>query len=989
MKRKYFSALLMGALTIASVSTFTSCKDYDDDIDNLQSQIDKAGLQSDIDALKTQLQDAASTASAAKTTAESALAKANDAAVKADVEKAIKAVEAVANKAATDVTTAIDNAANAQTVADGAQKAADAAAKAAKDAQDKADKAVKDAAAAATTANAAAKQEDFVKALERIGNLETSRVTADQLETKLDQLKEELLGADGDKETIGSLTAKVNAYKGAVDELYSAVTSVELVETYSGVNGLTCNWNGAAGGMTPLPLTVDMLHGLISDDSKFGDENGNDAKPVVEYVKGKDIDVKDDASIVVRVNPVNADLTKGAKIILLNSKGESLEDIVKVGNPSKFDKLITTRAAATVNTGLWKLPISVSEGVSEEDFKKAVTVKDENGNEKAILYAVAINNTVDSKAEAAADRYVVSTYDVKPTYNKFTPSNNFTFKVGGKNVEEIHNRWDGYRISGEDSNFSSDKNPELAWANDAAAEPVLEGEKKNVENANWNSNRPDVRYYNSLLQVEVGKPFSITDLKTSDNKAADYYYVVLDKDNAIESAPSELNAWNSYVIDGLNKVVPASENLALTIKTEAANHDIIGFRVYAVNKDGKLLDPDGKAFYVVVGENYTSGIVGNLDPVNKITEKKDFSPVKDVNYGPWELVADNNACPLAEKPVFTAVYYDKDGNETTDIHEATKIAFKVDNPALIADGATVSLKSTLRKSTNYNSYEVGTVTATYTKVLPKAFPADITFRPAQETGVGTGYFIAYMKPENGYTVTTKSTKGSVDLHNVFYNLDNNVSFEIADAAKDADGKLTSVKADKNNNFVATVVAKDFINSTTKHAVTAKYNYGEISLVKNDKTGNWEKKAHTVDYGKSLSVTFACWHSASSYSWTKQPSLQWKADPIAIETDIKDIAVKNTYNNDFFGGTFEQLLTNKYLEVKAGSAHLTYEGQVDPYFTVEVNAVTGKFIFNQSGVQIENAPTVDHTENLEFVVVDAYGHEVPQSFKVTIKRPASK
>ncbi len=40
MKRTYFSALLMGALTIASVSTFTSCKDYDDDISNLQQQID-------------------------------------------------------------------------------------------------------------------------------------------------------------------------------------------------------------------------------------------------------------------------------------------------------------------------------------------------------------------------------------------------------------------------------------------------------------------------------------------------------------------------------------------------------------------------------------------------------------------------------------------------------------------------------------------------------------------------------------------------------------------------------------------------------------------------------------------------------------------------------------------------------------------------------------------------------------------------------------
>lgn len=895
-------------------------------------------MQSDIDALKTQLQDAASTASAAKTTAESALAKANDAAVKADVEKAIQKVEVTANKAATDVATAISNAANAQTTADGAQKAADAAAKAAKDAQKQADQAVKDAAAAATTANAAAKQADFEKALERIGNLETSRVTAGKLDEKLTQLKEELLGADGDKETIGSLTVKVNAYKGAVEELYSAVTSVELVETYSGVNGFTSNWN-TTNGITP--LTVEMLHGLISDDSKFGDENGNDAKPIVEYVKGKDIDVKDDASIVVRVNPVNADLTKGAKIILLNSKGESLEDIVKVGTPSKFDKLITTRAAATVKTGLWKLPLSVAEGVSEEDFKKAVTVKDENGNEKAILYAVAINNTVDSKAEAAADRYVVSTYDVKPTYNKFVPSNDFTFKVGGKDVSEIHNRWTG------------------------------------------------VRYWNSLLQVEVGKPFSITDLKTSDNTAADYYYVVLDKDNAIESGVSELNAWKNYEIDNLNKVVPASENLTLTIQTEAANHDIIGFRVYAVNKDGKLLDPDGKAFYVVVGENYTSGIVGNLDAVNKITEKKDFSPVDGVSYGPWELVADNNACPLSEKPVFAAVYYNKDGNETTNMSEVTKIAFKVNNPALIADGATVSLKSTLRKYTDNNFYEVGTVTATYTKVLPKAFPADITFRPAQETGKGTGYFIAYMTPENGYTVTNKSVYGSVDLNNVFYNLDDNVSFEIADAAKDANDKLTSVRADKANNFVAKVAAKDFINSTTKHAVTAKYNYGEISLVKNNKTGQWEKKPCSVDYGKSLSVTFACWHSASSYSWKEQPALQWKATANVIKTDIKNIAVKNTYNNDFFGGTFAQLLTNKYLEVKAGSAHLTYEGQVDPYFTVEVDATNGQFIFTQTGIQAENAPTVDHTENLEFVVVDAYGHEVPQSFKVTIKRPASK
>ena len=55
MKRKYFSALLMGALTIASVSTFTSCKDYDDDINNLQSQID--ALSKTLSELQTKIND--------------------------------------------------------------------------------------------------------------------------------------------------------------------------------------------------------------------------------------------------------------------------------------------------------------------------------------------------------------------------------------------------------------------------------------------------------------------------------------------------------------------------------------------------------------------------------------------------------------------------------------------------------------------------------------------------------------------------------------------------------------------------------------------------------------------------------------------------------------------------------------------------------------------------------------------------------------------
>ena len=57
MRKKYLSALLFGALLFASAGTFTSCKDYDADINNLQTQITAnadaiKALQSKVDAGK-------------------------------------------------------------------------------------------------------------------------------------------------------------------------------------------------------------------------------------------------------------------------------------------------------------------------------------------------------------------------------------------------------------------------------------------------------------------------------------------------------------------------------------------------------------------------------------------------------------------------------------------------------------------------------------------------------------------------------------------------------------------------------------------------------------------------------------------------------------------------------------------------------------------------------------------------------------------------
>ena len=40
MNKKFLSAILFGALMVTSTGTFVSCKDYDEDIEGLQTQID-------------------------------------------------------------------------------------------------------------------------------------------------------------------------------------------------------------------------------------------------------------------------------------------------------------------------------------------------------------------------------------------------------------------------------------------------------------------------------------------------------------------------------------------------------------------------------------------------------------------------------------------------------------------------------------------------------------------------------------------------------------------------------------------------------------------------------------------------------------------------------------------------------------------------------------------------------------------------------------
>ncbi|TGY67193.1 hypothetical protein [Phocaeicola sartorii] len=174
MNKKFLSAILFGALMVTSTGTFVSCKDYDDDIDNLQEQINKLATKEDMTSQIATLQAALTAAqtdiTAAKSSAEQALAKANNIAETAnDAEKA-------AAKAAADAAQAALDAANAK-------------AEAIKAAQDEVAKVKAELEASIDTKFNEAKTEfaktitDLTEKVEKLTNLSTGMITSLDLQS--------------------------------------------------------------------------------------------------------------------------------------------------------------------------------------------------------------------------------------------------------------------------------------------------------------------------------------------------------------------------------------------------------------------------------------------------------------------------------------------------------------------------------------------------------------------------------------------------------------------------------------------------------------------------------------------------------------------------------------------------------------------------------------------------------------------------------------
>ena len=1090
MKRKYLSALLMGTLTVASMSTFTSCKDYDDDISNLQGQIDKlatadqlsqkvAELQalissnkSDITSLQAEL--------AKKTTLDEVKAVLADYATKQYVDAADKTLQdaidalktgdiaklkedvvkaqAAADKAAADAEKAnadivetlktLATKTELQDAADAAQKAIEALesknAEALKKAQaeiletlkgyatksdvEDGDKktleslasTIKNASDALAQANANkqaiadaldilgkgySKENTVAAAIEAIqGQIGTPNKELGTLDSRLAAIESVLNGGKDDDTKLG-LATKVtnieNQLKDIIGEYTTMVTAVSLYKTDEG------RWSNGLPDDDLTFIWVPSEH-----TTKFpADKNLTDAQ--IEFsADHKNITITD--SLVVRVSPTNAELTP-ANVSLINSQGKELNEFVDVQSVKPYKKLITgaTRAAnATEGNGLWTVTFKLKDGVDIQKFEEATISQN-----SYVQFAVAVKNTTSEAKESP--RRVVSAYSVDVKGSSYEPANNNILVQGNddvwKDIRSIRNRFgyqydnNGERVFGacssETGDFVNGVN-ELEWAGKT---PYTAEEAAN--HTKLAKNMTEIRAWNHPLPVTVGKKINIAlgamlgsnntpfyyNTETGRGYAVKGFYVTLDKDFAIESAPSELNAWAKYsyenvgVTNSKGTITKAAHMFYgnegyITINSledTEVKGDIIGFRVFAVNFDGTLVDPEGRAFYVKVGDAKDQQTVAEANATITATasgsqyfkrngnESNFFANITTdaFNVGAteitdWTVDYTNNPGDLGNDPIknlsygddFNVKYYNKKGQEVsiTSGEVASAKVFLL-RPQRFVDGGTYTIKATLSDDV----HELRDVTLKFTKVMPTA--KDIkALKYVDEKLVANNLFSNVdwtssniykfsQNPANDGSIyekvvsreMTDYVSGLVDSHYTLW-------FESLNVEQSKIAFDYSYSVDRKN-----IDGKE-------HAIKYAYDFGPISLTHSYVTGEWlTPSEYVINAESNLKMLFNTWLNKETWAWKKDytPTLTWNAGvPVRNQkVSAANIIGANSLLGRFNDKSLDALFAAGYTQIaeKNGKPYVSFS---NPAFdvTVDIEHSTSlgsagniTFVFNQT------------------------------------------
>ena len=1092
MKRKYLSALLMGTLTVASMSTFTSCKDYDDDISNLQGQIDKlatadqlsqkvAELQalissnkSDITSLQAEL--------AKKTTLDEVKAVLADYATKQYVDAADKTLQDAIDALKTgDIAKLKEDVVKAQAAAD---KAAADAEKAnadivetlktlatkteLQDAADAAQKAIE----ALESKNAEALKKAQAEILETLKGYATKsdvedgdKKTLESLASTIKNASDALAQANANKQAIAdaldilgkgyskenTVAAAIEAIQGQIGTpnkelgtLDSRLAAIESVlngvkddDTKLGlatkVTNIETQLRDIIGEYTTMVTAVDLYktdenrwsNGLPDNDLTFiwvpsehttkfpADKNLTDAQ--IEFsADHKNITITD--SLVVRVSPTNAELTP-ANISLINSQGKELNEFVDVQSVKPYKKLITgaTRAAnATEGNGLWTVTFKLKDGVDIQKFEEATISQN-----SYVQFAVAVKNTTSEAKESP--RRVVSAYSVDVKGSSYEPANNNILVQGNddvwKDIRDIRNRFSIWNVNGEDKGvaYSAETEEHVYGVNElewAGKTPYTAEEAANHTQWAKNDQRADSWRNKHLLPVTVGKKINIAlgamlgnnntpyyyNTKTGRGYAVKGFYVTLDKDFAIESAPSELNAWAKYsyenvgVTNSKGTITKAAHMFYgnegyITINSledTEVKGDIIGFRVYAVNFDGTLVDPDGRAFYVKVGDAKDQQTVAEANATITATasgsqyfkrngnESNFFANITTdaFNVGAteitdWTVDYTNNPGDLGNDPIknlsygddFNVKYYNKKGQEVsiTSGEVASAKVFLL-RPQRFVDGGTYTIKATLSD----NVHELRDVTLKFTKVMPTAkdikalkyvddkLVANNLFSNVDWTSSNIYKFS--QNPANDGSIyekvvsreMTDYVSGLVDSHYTLW-------FESLNVEQSKIAFDYSYSVDRKN-----IDGKE-------HAIKYAYDFGPISLTHSYVTGEWlTPSEYVINAESNLKMLFNTWlNKEEPWAWKKDytPTLTWNAGvPVRNQkVSAANIIGANSLLGRFNDKSLDALFAAGYTQIaeKNGKPYVSFS---NPAFdvTVDIEHSTSlgsagniTFVFNQT------------------------------------------
>ncbi len=1019
MNKKFLSAVLFGALMVTSTGTFVSCKDYDDDIKNLQEQIDsqKSDLTSKVTAVETSissLQTAQSSLQAeianAKTEAQQAALAAQEAAIAAakaeleDVKSELQAAIAANTEDAAALKTKVAAIEASMTQTLGRIQTLEAFKTTTEDALKALGVADETLAASIATLNETvleqgrkvAALEAQVKALEEYkgANEEAVKALKDKLaDIEAGQLTEDMI------EQIAEQVTEIAGAQFAVIEaaISKAVTHVEIVNyDFENTNSMIIKGSSSV---------MDLRTTLAEEDRVFGKGSADEREASLyvianqkEFKKGERAFLTD--SVLIRVSPSNAVLSP-EQVSFVNTELGSLSNLVVVDEVKPFKGMATRGISAN---GLWVVKFSLNKtNYTEEAYMAAAKfgynkdlTKVELNNLKDILYAVAVK---DNPTEET-DRYVTSAYGLTLA-SDYAPQYELKFKVNDTYHGNIRNRfmyaedktvnYDPTYVLGEDGLPLYD----YAW-NTKTVQGVAERVEKDGSFTHVDANKRgqitlpngskvdayysgyDNRNGEAFFTAAVNEPFTVELDYTPVQLSGIYgFYVVLDSYRAVESVPSELVAWNAYGknIEGLNTITTDSK-LTLNIKDASAEGDIIGFRVYAVNQNGALVDPDGKAFYVTVGEIKEVALSTTWTPTWNAVNN-DYNKLSDVVELPADVIAllktrgtsVSWSVDYENNPTQNNIgcqWIDKDGNTTfSDNAVAIRLSFS-DAINNYEDNGTYNGTLSIK---NAKGQLVKNVVLSVTKEMP-GFP-EIFSAKAGQLKNGVHVTVDQYTRENWsmpYDLTQVfNGLYDVDGESIWNGTENKYTFE-CEAIENA-ANLEGYKAfNGQGNYRLQLptwnqdVAFELIGGT--YDVTVSFTYEGISSENAENGYNYVVKAPA---DKNFKIKLNCLEDLS-VAWNK-----FDAKKVAIKKNLIYGSNDNITLGDFFDVkkvgevyNFANGMT-QYEAIK--DVKLVSASGLSEYFTVTYN---NGFVFTPVVTAVR--PAADVPSTLKFTLVDWFGHE---------------